>query len=57
MDHCFGEEDEHADTYKFDTVAFLKAWKSSGQAPNRIVVTHAGKGEPEQQQWSVRTRR
>ncbi len=50
MDHCFGEEYEHADTYKFDTVAFLKAWKSSGQAPDRIVVTHAGKGEPEQQQ-------
>ena len=50
MDHCFGEEYEHADTYTFDTVAFLKAWKASGQAPDRIVVTHAGKGEPEQKQ-------
>jgi Tannase and feruloyl esterase len=47
MDHCFGEEYEHADTYRFDRVAFLKAWKASGQAPDRIVVTHAGKGEQE----------
>jgi feruloyl esterase len=45
MDHCFGEAYEHADTYHFDRVAFLEAWKSSGQAPDRIVVTHAGKGE------------
>ena len=47
MDHCFGEEYEHADTYRFDRVAFLKEWKSSGKAPDRIVVTHAGKGEQE----------
>jgi feruloyl esterase len=47
MDHCFDEEYEHADTYRFDRVAFLKAWKSSGQAPDRIVVTHGRKGEQE----------
>ena len=47
MDHCFGEEYEHADTYRFDRAAFLKAWKSSGQAPDRIIVTHAGKGGQE----------
>jgi feruloyl esterase len=47
MDHCFDEEYEHADTYRFDVVAFLKAWKLSGQAPDRIVVTHAREGERE----------
>jgi feruloyl esterase len=50
MDHCFDEEYEHADTYTFDTVGFLKAWKSTGKAAESIVVTHAAKGESLQRQ-------
>jgi feruloyl esterase len=50
MDHCFEEVYETADTYRFDTVGFLKAWKAAGKAPDSIIVTHAAKGEAEQRQ-------
>jgi feruloyl esterase len=49
MDHCFGEDYEHADTFNFDAVTFVEEWKKSGTAPDRIVVTHAAKGKPAKQ--------
>jgi feruloyl esterase len=39
MDHCFGEEYETAPTVTFDVPALLKAWHTSGNAPDTIVTT------------------
>jgi feruloyl esterase len=46
MHHCFGET--HPGSYKvdFDAVAAVRRWKTSGQAPERIVVATSGEGWP-----------
>jgi feruloyl esterase len=49
MDHCLGNGYGPNATYPtvysvdFDAVAFLKQWKATGKAPDRIVVTTTGK--------------
>jgi feruloyl esterase len=44
MDHCFGLAYPTADTFDLDVVSTLKAWRTSGKAPDRLVVTQANVG-------------
>lgn len=46
MDHCLGAEYPTAPTVDFDVPAALKEWKSSGKAPDQVVVTISEKGKP-----------
>jgi feruloyl esterase len=51
MDHCLGDaygpNAQYPTDYavSFDAIAFLKQWKSTGKAPEQIVVTTKGKEE------------
>jgi len=46
MHHCFGET--HPGSYKvdFDAVAAVRQWKTTGRAPEQIVVSTSGEGWP-----------
>ena len=46
MHHCFGET--HPGSYKvdFDPVQAVRQWKTTGRAPDQIVVTTSGPGWP-----------
>jgi feruloyl esterase len=44
MHHCLGEQYPTNPTTSFDSVALLKQWKATGQAPDRIVVTQTDNG-------------
>jgi len=43
MLHCLGGT--NPSTYSFDTVSALRKWKSTGKAPDSIVVTHFANGQ------------
>ena len=45
MDHCLGESYPTAPTVNFDVVGFLKQWKATGKAADRIVVTETTTGK------------
>ena len=47
MDHCIGESYPTAPTVKFDVVGALKQWKTSGKAPDQIIVSESGNGKPD----------
>jgi feruloyl esterase len=47
MDHCLGESYPTAPTVDFDVVGALKQWKTTGTAPDRIVVSESGNGRPD----------
>ena len=47
MDHCLGEDYPTAPTVTFDVVKALREWKTSGKAPDQIVVNEATKGRPD----------
>jgi feruloyl esterase len=47
MDHCIGESYPTAPTVNFDVVGALKQWKTSGKAPDQIVVSESGNGKPD----------
>ena len=47
MDHCIGESYAFAPTVNFDTVGALKQWKTTGKAPDEIVVTESVKDKPD----------
>jgi feruloyl esterase len=44
MHHCLGEQYPTNPTTDFDSVALLRQWKATGQAPDRIVVTQTENG-------------
>ena len=47
MDHCIGESYAAAPTVNFDTVGALKQWKTTGKAPDEIVVSESAAGKPD----------
>ena len=47
MDHCLGESYPTAPTVNFDVVGALKQWKTTGKAPDQIVVSESGNGKPD----------
>jgi feruloyl esterase len=47
MDHCFGDPYETAPTFHASPVDILKQWKSTGKAPDEIIVTYQRTGEAE----------
>ena len=47
MDHCLGESYPTAPTVSFDVVGALKQWKTTGKAPDQIVVMESGNGTPD----------
>jgi feruloyl esterase len=46
MDHCFGVTYPTADTFDLDVVSLLKEWRTTGKAPDRVIVTQTPMGEP-----------
>ena len=49
MHHCFGGTFPGAYQVDFDPVQAVRAWKTTGRAPDQIVVTTSGKGWPTRQ--------
>jgi feruloyl esterase len=47
MDHCLGESYPTAPTVTFDVVGALKQWKTTGKAPDQIIVAESGNGKPD----------
>jgi feruloyl esterase len=46
MHHCFGGTFPGAYQVDFDPVQAVRSWKTSGKAPDQIVVTTSGTGWP-----------